>query len=164
MEPSAISLKTASVVPGSAFNFGPSPSALGLGSGLYGDKDSYPNFLDEYRAAPNYYIAAAHHRSTPESADKQTRVAAHQSSSRQTPTYPFIGARQATPSTYPLGSHFIPSAQAPLMDASSPLYQHYLQAGVLNQGILGPPAPYPPGYHHALSMRQPYDSMTRPWI
>ncbi|CAH1366906.1 unnamed protein product, partial [Tenebrio molitor] len=54
MEPSAISLKTASVVPGSAFNFGPSPSAL------------------DFRAAPNYYIAAAtaaHHRSTPDAAD-----------------------------------------------------------------------------------------------
>jgi hypothetical protein len=168
MEPSAISLKTASVVPGSAFNFGPSPSALGIGSGLYGDKDAYPNFLEDFRAAPNYYIAAAtaaHHRSTPDAADKQTRVAAHQSSSRQAPSYPFIGARQATPPSYPLGSHFMPSAQAPLMDTSSPLYQHYLQAGVLNQGLLGPPGPYPPGYHPALSMRQPYDSMTRPsWL
>ncbi|EFA00137.2 uncharacterized protein dikar [Tribolium castaneum] len=168
MEPSAISLKTASVVPGSAFNFGPSPSALGIGSGLYGDKDAYPNFLEDFRAAPNYYIAAAtaaHHRSTPDAPDKQTRVAAHQSSARQAPSYPFIGARQATPPSYPLSSHFMPSAQAPLMDASSPLYQHYLQAGVLNQGLLGPPGPYPPGYHPALSMRQPYDSMTRPpWL
>ncbi|XP_063920414.1 uncharacterized protein LOC135135318 [Zophobas morio] len=164
MEPSAISLKTTSVVPGSAFNFGPSPSALGIGSGLYGDKDAYPNFLEDFRAAPNYYIAAAtaaHHRSTPEAPDKQTRVAAHQSSARQAPGYPFIGARQATPPGY----HFMPSAQAPLMDASSPLYQHYLQAGVLNQGLLGPPGPYPPGYHPALSMRQPYESMTRPpWL
>lgn len=40
MEPSAISLKTASVVPGSAFNFGPTPPGLGhIGpAGLYGDK------------------------------------------------------------------------------------------------------------------------------
>lgn len=65
IEPSAISLKTASVVPGSAFNFGPSPSSLGLGTGLYGDKEGYANFLDDFRAAPNYYMAAAaaaHHR------------------------------------------------------------------------------------------------------
>lgn len=64
MEPGAISLKTASVVPGSAFNFGPSPTGIGLGTGLYGDKEGYSNFLDEFRGAPNYYMAAAavHHR------------------------------------------------------------------------------------------------------
>ncbi|KAG5892917.1 hypothetical protein JTB14_006232 [Gonioctena quinquepunctata] len=177
IEPSAISLKTSSVVPGSAFNFGPTPTGLGLGTGLYAaaDKDAYPNFLDEFRsAAPNYYMAAAaaaaHHRATPETGvDKQTRPA-HQSSNPQSAAaaaaaYPFLGAPQATRSSYPIGSPFMPNAQAQLMDTTSPLYQHYLQAGVLNQGLLGPPGAYPPGYHPALSMRQPYESMTRPpWL
>ncbi|KAJ8924783.1 hypothetical protein NQ315_000936 [Exocentrus adspersus] len=167
VEPSAISLKTSSVVPGSAFNFGPTPTGLGLSSTLYGDKDAYPNFLEDFRSAPNYYMAAAaaaHHRSTPETNEKQSR-AAHQSSNPQgTPGYPFLGAPQARPG-YPIGGPFIPNAQAQLMETSSPLYQHYLQAGVLNQGLLGPPTAYPPGYHPALSMRQPYDSMTRPpWL
>lgn len=166
MDPTAISLKTASVVPGSAFNFGPTPPGIGLGTGLYGDKDSYSNFLEDFRSAPNYYMAAAaaaHHRSTPESTEKQARVA-HQPTPAQPPNYPFIGNPQVRPPSYPLGSPFMPAHQAPLMDPNSPLYQQYLQAGVLHQGLLAP-GTYPPGYHAALSMRQPYDSMTRPsWL
>lgn len=168
-EPSAISLKTASVVPGSAFNFGPSPTGLGLGSGLYAEKDTYPNFLEDYRSAPNYYMAAAaaaaHHRATPETGDKQARVA-HQPPASAGGGYPFIGAPQPRPPSYPLSGPFMPPHQASsLMDPSSPLYQQYLQAGVLHQGLLGPPGAYPPGYHPALSMRQPFDSMTRPsWL
>lgn len=167
IEPSAISLKTSSVVPGSAFNFGPTPTGLALGTGLYGDKDAYPNFLEDFRSAPNYYMAAAaaaHHRSTPETNEKQSR-AVHQNANPQAASgYSFLGAPQARPG-YPIAGPFIPNAQAQLMDTSSPLYQHYLQAGVLNQGLLGPPGAYPPGYHPALSMRQPYDSMTRPpWL
>lgn len=169
MEPSAISLKTSSVVSGSAFNFGPTSTALGISPSLYSDKDAYPNFLEEFRSAPNYYMAAAaHHRSNPEtSSEKQTRTA-HQSSNPQTtPGYPFLGASPQARSTYSIGGPFIPNAAqaAQLMDTSAPLYQHYLQAGVLNQGLLGPPGAYPPGYHPALSIRQPYDSMTRPtWL
>ncbi|XP_060534747.1 uncharacterized protein LOC132707092 [Cylas formicarius] len=168
LEPSAISLKTSSVVPGSAFNFGPTASgALGLGSGLYGDKDAYSNFLEDFRTAPNYYMAAAaaaHHR-------PPTDPAGNAGKSNQptvTQSYPAFlnAAHQSRTSAYPLGGAFIPpAAQAQLMDTSSQLYQHYLQAGVLNQSLLGPPGPYPPGYHPALSMRQPYDSMTRPsWL
>lgn len=164
-------MKTTSVVPGSAFNFGPGPTGLGLGAGLYGDKDAYPNFLEDFRTAPNYYMAAAaaHHRSTPETTEKPVRTA-HQTGTGQPPpappTYPFLGTPQPRPPSYPLGGAFMaPPHQAPLMDPSSPLYQQYLQAGVLHQGLLGPGA-YPTGYHHpALSMRQPYDSMTRPsWL
>lgn len=85
-EPGAIALKSSSVVPGSAFNFGPTAAAAGLGmgaaAGLYAappDKDPpYSNFLDEFsRTQSNYYMAAAaaaHHRSTPEANDKQTRA------------------------------------------------------------------------------------------
>nr|CAI5862232.1 unnamed protein product [Callosobruchus analis] len=186
--PEAIALKTSSVVPGSAFNFGPTTAGL---AGLYAtaDKDAYPNFLEDFRAAaPNYYMAAAQaarHRSTPDKVtvpDKQqqsrTAVAAHQSSTGQpsasaAASYPaFLGAtpahHQSTRSAYPptIGAPFISNAQAAqLMDTSSPLYQQYIQAGLLNQGLLGPPGAYPPGYHPALSLRQPYDSMTRPsWL
>ncbi|KRT81204.1 hypothetical protein AMK59_5892, partial [Oryctes borbonicus] len=170
LEPSAISLKTTSVVPGSAFNFGPGPTGLGLSTGLYGDKDAYPNFLEDYRSTPNYYMTAAtaaHHRSTSETAEKPVRTA-HQSTTNQAPpAYPFLSAPQPRPPSYPLGGAFMPPPhQASLMDPNSPLYQQYLQAGVLHQGLLGPPGAYPAGYHHpALSMRQPYDSMTRPsWL
>lgn len=167
MEPSAISLKTTNVVPGSAFNFGPTPAGLGLGTGLYGDKDAYPNFLDEFRSAPNYYMAAAaaaHHRATPESGEKQSR-AAHQQPSTQPSSYSFIGAPQPRPPSYSLGGHYMPSHQAPLMDTSSPLYRQYIQAGMLQQGLLGPPGTYTPGYHPALSIRQQYDTMPRPsWL
>lgn len=180
MEPSAISLKTASVVPGSAFNFGSSTTGLSLPPGLYGDKDAYPNFLEDFRSTPsNYYMAAAaaaHHRSTPENPEKTTsgRVPAHQSSnpssvSGSSPAaYPFIGAPQARPPSYPLPGvpgPFMPPHQAPLMDTSSPQYLQYLQAGVLHQGLLPPGAYAAPGYHPALSIRQQYDSMTRPpWL
>lgn len=53
-ESTAISLKTSSsIVPGSAFNFGPTTSGLGLGTGMYGDSTPYP---------PNpYYLPQTHH-------------------------------------------------------------------------------------------------------
>ncbi|XP_030766018.1 uncharacterized protein LOC115890048 [Sitophilus oryzae] len=166
LEPGAISLKTSSVVPGSAFNFGPgTPGALGLGSGLYGES----NFLDEFRPPPNFYMAAAaaHHRSTPE--NQTAGKGAAQSGNAAAQNYPsFLNpAHQSRPPAYPLANPFIPSsAQGSLMDTtSSQLYQHYLQAGVLNQGLLGPAGTYPSGYHPALAMRQPYDSISRPsWL
>lgn len=163
MEPGAISLKTASVVPGSAFNFGPASAGLGLSAGLYGDKDGYPNFLEDFRAAPNYYMAAAaaaHHRSVPDASEKSVRTA-HQSSTPQGSGYSFLGAPQPRPPGYSLGTPFMPAHQPQLMDTSSPLYQQYM----LHQGLLGASSAYSPGYHPALSMRQPYESMTRPsWL
>ncbi|XP_018327226.1 uncharacterized protein LOC108738343 [Agrilus planipennis] len=169
VDPSAISLKASSVVPGSAFNFGPAAAAassLGLSSGLYGEKDAYSNFLEEYRTTPNYYMAAAaaaHHRSTPEAVEKQARTAHQQPvTAASTPSYPFIGAPQPRPPSYPF---MTPHQASTLMDPSSPLYQQYLQAGVLHQGLLGAHGAYPAGYHPALGMRQPFDSMTRPpWL
>ncbi|XP_053689703.1 protein split ends isoform X2 [Sabethes cyaneus] len=60
-EPSVISLKTANIVPGSAFNFGPGPTGLGLPTSLYGENSPY---LDEFRANPNPYpyLASSHPR------------------------------------------------------------------------------------------------------
>lgn len=57
-DPSAISLK--SVVPGSAFNYGPTPL-----TGLYGEN---PAYLDEFRTTPNPYYPPPPlgHRSTPD--------------------------------------------------------------------------------------------------
>lgn len=155
MEPSAISLKTASVVPGSAFNFGPTPSGLGLGSGLYADKDAYTNFLDEFRPTPNYYMA--HHRADGE---KQARTSQAPGQSN----YAFLGGPQAPrPPGYPLGGHFMNPHQGALVDPNSPLYRQYLASGMLQQGLLGPTS-YPPGYP-PLPIRQPYDSMPRsPWM
>ncbi|XP_066154990.1 bromodomain-containing protein 4-like isoform X1 [Euwallacea fornicatus] len=126
------SLKTASSVPGSAFNFGIS------GSGL---PEGYPNLLDDFRPPSNYFMGGANAAKPPGQSAFLNPV--HQGRAGGYPP--------------PLGGAF--------MDTSSQLYQHYLQAGVLNQGLLGAGG-YPPGYHHALaSMRQPYDTMTRPsWL
>ena len=167
-EPSAISLKTVqtSVVPGSAFNFGPATSGLGL----YGDAAS---FLDEYRGPPtSYYIPSG----TDPGRDKQTPAP-------PAPPFPFLGhPQQRPPPAYPqLAPAFI-NHQSALMDASgatSPLYQQYLQRHqeellrhsaantpmVLHQGLLAPTSGYPPGYHPALGIRQPFDALNRPsWL
>ena len=166
-EPSAISLKTvqSSVVPGSAFNFGPAPSGLGL----YGDA---AGFLEEYRNAPaSYFIPPV----TEPGRDKQTPGPAPS-------PFPFLSHPQARPPSYPQLAQAFINHQPSLMDASgaaSPLYQQYLQrhqeellrhsaAGapmVLHQGLLGPPTGYPSGYHPALGIRQPYDALNRPsWL
>lgn len=183
MEPNAISLKTASVVPGSAFNFGPTPTTgLGLTSGLYGDKDAYTNFLDDFRPPSNYYMAAAaaaHHRTTPDNNDNKTRTSHQQSSTAPpaTTNYTFLSGPQTSRPTsgYALSGHFMPPPPSPhqpppppppsaLMDPNSTLYRQYLAPGMLQPGLLGPPGSYPPGYH-SLTIRQPYDPMPRsPWM
>ena len=169
-EPSAISLKTASVVPGSAFNFGPAPTGLGLSNSLYSEKDAYSGLFEDFRSQPSSYYsmvaAAAHHRSTPDPSSEKTSHASGSSN-----TFPFLGHPQARTSSYPTLPQFVNPHQASLMDpttASSPLYQQYIQrlqeeqlrhSGVLHhQGLLGPSSGYPPGYHPALGIpRQSYD-------
>nr|CAD7569818.1 unnamed protein product [Timema californicum] len=146
---SPIALKTASIVPGSAFNFGPSPSALGL----YGDKDGYSGFLEEYRTPTSGYFVG-----TDPNRDK---------TSAPTSPFPFLSHPQPRPPTYPFMNH----PQSALVDSAS--YQQYLQrhqeellrhSGVLHQGLLPPGTGYPPGYHPPI-MRQPYDSLNRPsWL
>lgn len=168
-EPSAIALKTVqtSVVPGSAFNFGPATSGLGL----YGDA---AGFLDEYRSPPTgYYIPPG----TDSGRDKQTPAP-------PAPTpFPFLGHPQPRPPPgYPQLAPAFLNHQPALMDASgatTPLYQQYLQRHqeellrhsaasapmVLHQGLLASTSGYPPGYHPALGIRQPYDALNRPsWL
>lgn len=162
-EGSSMSLKTANVVPGSAFNFGPTGTSLGLPSWSVapGDKEAYQGFLDEYRPPPSYFLA----RSTSENASKETVRQAHQQNAAPAPSFPFIGHPQPRAPGYSLGNPFMNPHQASLMDPNSPLYQQYLHsAGVLHQGLLGSTTGYPPGYHPALSMRQPFEPMNRPWL
>lgn len=162
-DPSTISLKTANVVPGSAFNFGPTGTGLGLPSwGVApSEKDAYQGFLDEYRSQPNYFLT----RSAPENTSKETVRQAHQQNAAASPSFPFIGHPQPRAPGYSLGNPFMNPHQASLMDPNSPLYQQYLHsAGVLHQGLLGSTAGYPAGYHPALSMRQPFEPMNRPWL
>lgn len=158
---SAISLKTASVVPGSAFNFGPTGAGLGLSTWSVPDKEAYGGFLDEYRPTAYNFLAQ---RTTPEASAEKPARQAHQQNTAPTPSFPFLGHPQPRAPGYPMTNPFM--NQAPLMDPNSPLYQQYLHStGVLHQGLLNPSTAYPPGYHPALSMRQPYDSMTRPsWL
>lgn len=166
--------KSSSVVPGSAFNFGPTPLTT----------DNYPGYhLDDFhRSNSNYYIAAAlqQQRSTPDLQQQPTHDKTQQripqvTNPTQNPTYPTFlthpGQRTGPPTTFvnPFLNH---------MDASSaPLYQQYLhrhqeellrQHTVMHQGLLGGPPPptsaYPPGYP-PLNMRQTFDAINRPsWL
>ncbi|CAH1123104.1 unnamed protein product [Ceutorhynchus assimilis] len=141
-------LKNTSGVPGSAFNFGSGP--LGM------PPDSYPNLLEDFRGTSNYFMGGANGKPG-------------QSTAQSYHPPPFLNpaaAHQGRGAAYPpLGGPFMDSA-------GTQLYQHYLQAGVLNQGLLGAAAAAaggyaPPSYHAAaaLAMRQPYDSMSRPsWL
>lgn len=177
----AISLKTSTggMVPGSAFNFAPTPGALGL----YGDQTAASSYLDQFRDAPNpYYMppAPAHSGATANpagnAADKGQNPLNTAASS-----YPFLAA--AHPSTraaaaaaaYPFG----PSQ----LDANSQIYQQYLRRDdfharmIFNQSLLGNPAaaaaaagygqppPPPAGYRpSALGMTKPYDINRQSWF
>lgn len=127
-DPSAISLK--SVVPGSAFNYGPTPL-----TGLYGEN---PAYLDEFRGTPNPYYPpppGLSHRSTPDPAiDK--------ASTNPPPAHP-----QASSSPYHhlLPPHHPSRSSYPFMNSLDPaaLQQQYRM--MLNQT-------YQAGYHPALGM------------
>lgn len=159
---SAISLKSASVVPGSAFNFGPTPPGLGLPTGIYGDNTGY---LDEYRGTPSsYYLPPSGHRNTPDPSGEK--------SNNTTPAHP-------PPAASPF-HQFIPHPSSrssyPFMNQLDPIHHQFMRqeeytrthSMMVNHGILGPGASgtYPqPGYHPALGMHKPYDAMNRPsWL
>lgn len=171
-----IALKTSSsIVPGSAFNFGPSSTAgLGLGTGIYGENTSY---LDDYRNAANpyAYLPQTHRNPSDPNNDPNVNAAASAAAASAASLPP---APQPT-STYhhqflphhPTSRGTYPFMNAPL-EPNTQFYQQYLRNEeyrqarmMLNQGILGhsTPSAYPqPGYHPALGMHKPYDAMNRP--
>lgn len=127
-DPSAISLK--SVVPGSAFNYGPTPL-----TGLYGEN---PAYLDEFRGTPNPYYPpppGLGHRSTPDpTIDK--------ASTNPPPAHP---QAPSSPYHHLLPPHHPSRSSYPFMNSLDPaaLQQQYRM--MLNQT-------YQAGYHPALGM------------
>lgn len=175
-ESPAISLKTSSsIVPGSAFNFGPTSTAgLGLGTGIYGENTPY---LDDYRNAANPYAYLPQTHRNPSDPNNDPSVSASAAASASAASLP-VPPTAAPTSTYhhqflphPSSRGSYPFMNAPL-EPNSQFYQQYLRNEeyrhariMLNQGILGhsTPSAYPqPGYHPALGMHKPYDAMNRP--
>lgn len=169
------------MVPGSAFNFGPSGAGLGV---LYGSPDGASSFMDDFRNTPNpYYIPPAHHRSTPDASsansgtgDKSAAAAAAVAAAAVAATS--AAAVAGAPTSYhQFLSHAATSraspygfmASAPSLDPNAQMYQSaQLRQMMLGQGILGHGAPAPYGYHPALGMhKSPYDPMGQmnrpPW-
>ncbi|XP_055385660.1 protein split ends isoform X2 [Condylostylus longicornis] len=187
-DPSALSLKTAaaaaSMVSGSAFNFGPSPTGLPLPSGLYGDNSTY---LEEFRNANPYYIPPTHHRVPQDSTNNpnQTSVSEKtQSSTINNNTTPSVAPAAPSPYHQFLTAAAHPATQrgsypfmnSPQLDPNSPLYTQYLRPDEfrarmmqnLSQSLLPPGATagYPQaGYRPTLGMPKPYDMNNRqPWF
>lgn len=116
----AIALKSTSVVPGSAFNFGPPPL-----------KDSYASYLEDIRSSA-YYVP----HPEPSGGTKSSSPGPHAPAS----PFPFLGHTSQRGPTYP----------HPFMNASYQQYlqrhpEELLRPMVLHQGLL-PPTGYPPGY------------------
>lgn len=177
-ESPAISLKTSSsIVPGSAFNFGPTSTAgLGLGTGIYGENTPY---LEDYRNAANPYAYLPQAHRNPSDPNNDPSVSASAAASASAASLP-VAPTAAPTSTY--HHQFLPHPSSrgtypfmnPPLEPNSQFYQQYLRNEeyrqarmMLNQGILGhghsTPSAYPqPGYHPALGMHKPYDAMNRP--
>ncbi|XP_022118266.2 uncharacterized protein LOC110995408 isoform X1 [Pieris rapae] len=148
--------KTSSIIPPTTFNFGSTTMSLGS---MYGDNsgfsiENFRNSTTQLMAA-NYMAAAVANRNNSATAEKFVQPA-HQNNHGGS-TYPFMTHSQA-----PAGYPFVGT------DASSPLYQQYIQryqeelqrqTGAQIMGL------YPPTYPPTLGVRQPYDSINRPsWI
>lgn len=124
-DPSAISLK--SVVPGSAFNYGPTPL-----TGLYSEN---PAYLDEFRTTPNPYYPpppGLGHRSTPD-------PAVDKASTNPPPAHP---QAPSSPYHHLLPPHHPSRSSYPFMDPAAFQQQYRM---MLNQT-------YQAGYHPALGM------------
>lgn len=148
-EQAAIALKSSNILPGSAFNYGPSA----LSSGLYGDSS---RILEEMRSSSSNQYMAANYMAA-------AAAAAHQSDKGAKP------AHQANPFQF-LSHHPQARPAYPLMgmDPSSALYQQYLhrhQEELLRHSTSQMMGIFPPGYPGSLGVRQPYDSISRPsWL
>jgi len=174
----AISLKTSTggMVPGSAFNFAPTPGALGL----YGDQAAAASsYLDQFRDAPNpYYMPPA-----PAHSGASSNPSGNAADKSQNPlnsaagSYPFLAA------AHPSSRAAAAAAAYPFADANSQLYQQYLRRDdfhtrmIFNQSLLGGPAaaaaaagygqpPPPPSAYQraALGMPKPYDINRQSWF
>ncbi|XP_017462554.1 PREDICTED: homeobox protein Hox-A13-like [Rhagoletis zephyria] len=180
----AISLKTSAaeatgMVPGSAFNFGPTPGSLGL----YGDQAAAAaasSYLDQFRDASNpYYMppapAPAHRNSASDAsaAEKAQSALNPGASAAAASAYPFLAAH-TTPRGTPY-SFMHNTGASQLADPNSQLYSSYLRREdflMFNQGLLGrgagaagygqppPPTAYRPS---SLGMPKPYD-INRSWF
>lgn len=152
------SVKT-SIIPGSAFNFGTTTN-MALGGGLYGDNtgftiEDFRNTTANQLMAANYMAAAVAHqqRNNAETSAEKLVKPAHQNSTHSSGSFPFISHSQVR-----AGYPFVGA------DASSPLYQQYLQRHqeeLLRQTGAQIMGLYPPGYPASLGVRQPYDSINR---
>ncbi|CAK1555028.1 unnamed protein product [Leptosia nina] len=146
-----------SIMPTSAYSFGSANMALG---GMYSDTtgfsiDDFRNSTNQLMAA-NYMAAAVAHQRNEASTEKLMKPA-HQNSNHASGSFPFMAHSQVR-AGYPFVG----------MDASSPMYQQYIQryqeelqrqTGAQIMGL------YPPTYPPTLGVRQPYDSINRPsWI
>lgn len=181
----AISLKTASMMPASAFNFGPTSTGLGL----YGETTGY---LDDFRNPANhYYLPPAAQQATDKGtvnagngANASAGGAGGSAASANSSSAAAVAAATQSAAAYHQFLSHQPSRPAyPFMnsqlDPNSPIYQQYFQRRqdeiraqmMLNQGLLHPGAPPgaygQPGYHHpSLGMHKPpYDAINRPsWL
>lgn len=181
----AISLKTASMMPASAFNFGPTSTGP---LGLYGESSGY---LDDFRNPANHYYLPPSAQATDKTSGNATGGsnasggASSGSSSNSSSAAAVAAATQSAAAYHQFLSHQQSRPAYPFMnsqlDPNSPIYQQFFQRRqeeiraqmMLNQGLLGPhpgtpPGAYgQPGYHHpSLGMHKPpYDAMNRPsWL
>nr|XP_018914496.1 PREDICTED: uncharacterized protein LOC109042290 [Bemisia tabaci] len=128
-----ISLKTTSVVPGSAFNFGPAPL-----------KDGYSSYLGEMSRS-GYYLPHSG-AGIPEAGSNDEKGSA--SSSHAAPSYPFPRA------PYPHLTHHSPAIYQQYLQR----HQQDLLRPMGLHGLLAPPSGYPPGYimHDPLNRPPPW--------
>ncbi|XP_039285809.1 uncharacterized protein LOC111052839 isoform X2 [Nilaparvata lugens] len=127
----AIALKSAaSVVPGSAFNFGPAPHSL---------KDSYASYMDDIRSS-GYYVPPQHQQ-PPDTTKSTSSVAAPPAPH---PTFSFLGNSSRPPYPHPPHPHH-PFINSPYQQYLPRHPEDILRPMVLHQGLLPGPS-YPPGY------------------
>ncbi|CRL00038.1 CLUMA_CG013326, isoform A [Clunio marinus] len=136
-DPSAIALK--SVVPGSAFNYGPTPIP-----GLYGEN---PAYLDEFQRTSNpYYPPTLSHRSTPDpSIDKVSAnpPPAHPQAA-SSPYHHLLPPHHPSRSSYPFMNSLMNDPAALQQQYRMMLNQTY-QAGYHSLGMHNQPPHWP---HH----------------
>uniref|UniRef100_A0A182UK65 Uncharacterized protein n=1 Tax=Anopheles melas TaxID=34690 RepID=A0A182UK65_9DIPT len=187
-ETSAISLKTANIVPGSAFNFGPGPAGLGLPpGGLYGDTSASTYLEESYRNSQNPYYLPPSHRGTSATGSGGTGTEADKLGnpigSQATPPGS-VAAAAAAAAVASVHGPPPPTAASPyhqflashhgtrpyqFMNQFDPLHQQYLRQEelraqmMINQGLLGAPGAAPPGAYGQPGYHHPAIGMHKPY-